>query len=172
MTHGTIAGLLLPDLIEGKDHPWEELYDPARVRASSLFKWAGENLNAAAQYASHLSPGELSSPDELKPGEGGILRRGLSKVAVYRAADGALIERSAVCTHLGALVCWNAAEKTWDCPAHGSRFAPDGSVLNGPAAQPLPPAKGSSRARKRAKASGSRARGRRATGKRPARRAY
>jgi Rieske Fe-S protein len=56
---------------------------------------------------------------------------------VYRAADGAVTERSAVCPHLGAIVCWNAAEKTWDCPAHGSRFDTEGNVLNGPAASGL-----------------------------------
>ncbi|MBI2386569.1 MAG: FAD-dependent oxidoreductase [Elusimicrobia bacterium] len=147
MTHGTIAGLLLPELIAGRPHPWEKLYDPSRVRAGSLARWARENLNAAAQYAGHLAPAEASSAADIAPGDGAVLRRGLSRVAVYRAPDGALIERSAVCPHLGALVCWNAAEKTWDCPAHGSRFDAEGRVLNGPAASDLSGAKPAAKAR-------------------------
>ncbi len=76
--------------------------------------------------------------DELIPPETGtIVRRGLTKVAVYRGADGTFHECSAVCPHLGGIVCWNHAEKTWDCPAHGSRFDPLGKVLNGPANEDL-----------------------------------
>jgi Rieske Fe-S protein len=71
--------------------------------------------------------------DQIKPGSGAIVRRGLSKVAAYRDAAGTLIERSAVCTHLGCIVQWNDGEKTWDCPCHGSRFDPRGNVLSGPA---------------------------------------
>lgn len=141
LTHGTIAGLLLPELIGGRPHPWEKLYDPSRVRAGSLTRWARENLNSAAQYAGHLAPAEASSAADIPPGAGAVLRRGFSRVAVYRAPDGSLTERSAVCPHLGALVCWNAGEKTWDCPAHGSRFTVEGKVLNGPAASGLAPAK-------------------------------
>jgi Rieske Fe-S protein len=68
---------------------------------------------------------------------GAVLQRGASKIAVYRDDDGRLIERSAVCTHLGCIVQWNSLERSWDCPCHGSRFAPDGAVLNGPAITPL-----------------------------------
>lgn len=155
MTHGTIAGLLLPDLIGGRPHPWEKLYDPSRVRAGSLARWARENLNAAAQYAGHLAPAEASSVADIAPGTGAVLRRGLSRVAVYRAPNGTLIERSAVCPHLGALVCWNAAERTWDCPAHGSRFDPEGRVLNGPAAAGLREAKPEPKARRSRRRTGS-----------------
>jgi len=137
MTHGTIAGLMLPDLIAGREHPWEKLYDPSRVRAGSLARWTRENLNSAAQYASHLAPSEVSSVAEIEPGSGAVVRRGLTRVAVYRSEDGTLIERSAVCPHLRAVVCWNPVEKTWDCPAHGSRFDAEGKVLNGPAAVDL-----------------------------------
>ena len=70
-------------------------------------------------------------------GRGAIMRRGLEKIAVYRDADGALHEHSAVCTHLGCIVKWNASEKTWDCPCHGSRYDPHGKVINGPANRPL-----------------------------------
>lgn len=147
MTHGTIAGLMLPDLIAGRSHAWEKLYDPSRVRTGSIARWARENLNSAAQYASHLAPAEASSTDDIPPGSGALLRRGFSRIAAYRAPDGALTECSAVCPHLGAVVRWNAAERTWDCPAHGSRFDPEGRVLNGPAATGLRPAKAASKRR-------------------------
>src|SRR5262249_36859993 len=84
-----------------------------------------------------VSPGEVSSADEIAPGSGAIVREGLSKIAAYRDAAGHLHERSAVCPHLHCIVDWNASEKSWDCPCHGSRFAPDGTVLNGPALGPL-----------------------------------
>jgi Rieske Fe-S protein len=97
-----------------------------------------ENLNVAKQYAKDwLSGGEVSSADEVRPGEGAVLRRGLSKVAVYRDEQGACHERSAVCPHLGCIVHWNGAEKTWDCPCHGSRFGALGEVISGPANRPL-----------------------------------
>lgn len=143
MTHGTIAGLMLPDLIAGRSHRWEELYDPSRMRTGSLARWARENLNAAMQYTSHLAPAEVSSAADIAPGSGALLRRGFTRIAAYRAPDGALTECSAVCPHLGAVVQWNPAEKTWDCPAHGSRFDPEGRVLNGPAAAGLTPIKAS-----------------------------
>jgi len=76
---------------------------------------------------------------EIEPGEGGIVATGDHKVAVYRDAKGAVTSLSAKCTHMGCTVKWNAAEKTWDCPCHGSRFAPDGKVVNGPAERPLAP---------------------------------
>ena len=104
-------------------------------------------LNVAAQYTRLLRPAEVSSVDDIKPGEGAVINRGLSKIAVYRAPDGSITERSAICPHLGAVVCGNAAEKTWDCPAHGSRFDHEGEVLNGPAATGLREAKPASKAR-------------------------
>ena len=82
-------------------------------------------------------PAEIGSLDELKPGQGGILRNGTQKVAASRAMDGKLNLVSAVCTHLGCHVHWNSTEQCWDCPCHGSHFAADGEVLNGPAVGPL-----------------------------------
>ena len=79
------------------------------------------------------------SVDELTPGSGAIVRLGGHRCAVYRAPDGQLQAVSATCTHMGCLVAFNDAEQTWDCPCHGSRFAPDGSVLHGPATRPLEP---------------------------------
>jgi glycine/D-amino acid oxidase-like deaminating enzyme/nitrite reductase/ring-hydroxylating ferredoxin subunit len=133
MTHGTIAALLLSELIQGRSHPWSELYDPSRKPFRSLGELAREGAASQAGYGAWITPSELSSPQEIVPGEGAVIRRGLSKKAVYRDPAGHFVERSAVCPHLGCIVAWNATEKTWDCPCHGSRFAVDGTVVNGPA---------------------------------------
>jgi len=141
MTHGTIAGLLTTDLIMGRECSWVPLYDPSRVTFSSAAEFAKENINVAAQYVSdYLTGGEVASAEEIAPGRGAIIRRGLTKIAAYRSEDGTLHERSAICTHLGCIVSWNTGEKTWDCPCHGSRFDRYGGVFNGPANTDLPPA--------------------------------
>ncbi len=141
MTHGTIAGMLIRDLILGRGNAWETVYDPSRISLRAGGEYARENLNVAAQYADYLTGGEVDSADEVTPGSGALLRRGLTKVALFRDETGALHEFSAVCTHLGCLVAWNGKEKSWDCPCHGSRFDPrDGHVLNGPAISGLEPA--------------------------------
>lgn len=137
MTHGTIAGILISDLILGRDNPWTHLYEPARKPLRALKEFAKENLNVARQYADWVTAGEVGSVDEMKNESGALIRRGLSKFAVYRDAQGAVHECSAVCPHLGCLVDWNDAEKTWDCPCHGSRFDRFGKVLNGPANRDL-----------------------------------
>jgi Rieske Fe-S protein len=143
MTHGTIAGMLLTDLILGRQNPWAEIYDPSRKPTTSAGEYLLENANAAGRMvADRLKPAEISSVDNLKPGEGGILRRGLSQLAVYRDPEGEIREKSAVCTHLGCIVQWNGGEKSWDCPCHGSRFRTDGEILNGPALSPLSSAEG------------------------------
>jgi glycine/D-amino acid oxidase-like deaminating enzyme/nitrite reductase/ring-hydroxylating ferredoxin subunit len=141
MTHGTLGGMLLADLVLGRENPWESLYDPARKTLSvdSVKEFAAENLDVAAQVARVLPlGGDVADPAEIAPGTGAILQRGVKKVACYRDDDGTLHERSALCTHLGCVVGWNSAERSWDCPCHGSRFAPTGEVLTGPAVSPLP----------------------------------
>lgn len=140
MTHGTIAGILLTDLITGKENPWAEHYDPARKRVKALGEFAKENLNVAAQYLDWVTGGDVSSADQVPPGSGAVVRRGLHKVAVYREPGGRLHEHSATCPHLGCVVHWNGGEKTWDCPCHGSRFDALGRVLSGPANRDLGPA--------------------------------
>jgi glycine/D-amino acid oxidase-like deaminating enzyme/nitrite reductase/ring-hydroxylating ferredoxin subunit len=139
MTHGTIAGILLSDLITGRDNPWKELYDPARKTMRAAGEFARENLNVAAQYRDYATGGDIKSADDLMPGQGAVIRHGLRKVAAYKNEDGHVHECSAVCPHLGCVVHWNDAEKTWDCPCHGSRFDRFGSVLNGPAITDLKP---------------------------------
>jgi glycine/D-amino acid oxidase-like deaminating enzyme/nitrite reductase/ring-hydroxylating ferredoxin subunit len=134
MTHGTIAGMLLTDLILGRENPWATLYEPSRKSLRAAAEFARENLNVAVQYADYVTPGDVGSLGDVRAGEGAIVRRGLKHVAAYRDAGGTLHQHSAVCTHLGCIVTWNATENSWDCPCHGSRFDPmDGHVLNGPA---------------------------------------
>jgi glycine/D-amino acid oxidase-like deaminating enzyme/nitrite reductase/ring-hydroxylating ferredoxin subunit len=137
MTHGTIAGILLTDLILGRENRWTALYDPARKTLRAAGEFLGEAANMAAQFADWVKPGEVNSADEIALDSGALLRRGLKMVAAYRDGQGALHERSAVCNHLGCIVHWNAAEKTWDCPCHGSRFDKLGKVFNGPANRDL-----------------------------------
>ena len=133
MTHGTIAGMLLTDLLQGRKNAWEDLYNPSRVTLRAFPDYASENLNVAGQFADYVTPGEIKSVDELSPGQGAIMREGLSKLAVYRDEGGAVHKLSAVCRHLGCIVAWNSTEKTWDCPCHGSKYRADGRVYQGPA---------------------------------------
>ena len=140
ITHGTIAGMLLSDLILGRTNPWEALYDPSRVTLRAAGDFARENSNVALQYADWLTGGDVSSADEVPAGGGAIVRRGLEKIAVYRDDQGQVHECLAKCPHLGCVVHWNPAETTWDCPCHGSRFDRYGKVINGPANRDLAPA--------------------------------
>ncbi len=133
MTHGTIAGILLTDLILDRRNPWESIYDPSRISVKSLPEFAKENLNVAVQYTDLVVAGDVKSVDEIKPGAGAIISRGLSKVAVYKDPQGQVHELSAVCRHLGCIVKWNTLENTWDCPCHGSRYDALGKVIQGPA---------------------------------------
>jgi glycine/D-amino acid oxidase-like deaminating enzyme/nitrite reductase/ring-hydroxylating ferredoxin subunit len=137
MTHGALAGLLLTDLILGRDNAWTNIYDPGRVTLKAGGEFARENLNVLAQYADHLTGGEVDSAESIAPGAGAIIRDGLKKLAVYRDTAGTCHAVSANCTHLGCVVAWNSGEETWDCPCHGSRFGVDGRVLTGPAIEPL-----------------------------------
>ena len=133
MTHGTIAGMLLCDLIQGRRNPWEDLYSPSRIRLKSLPEYASENINVAGQYADYVTAGDIKSESELRAGEGAIMREGISKIAVRRDENGNVHKLSAVCPHLGCVVAWNSTEQTWDCPCHGSRFNASGRVYQGPA---------------------------------------
>jgi glycine/D-amino acid oxidase-like deaminating enzyme/nitrite reductase/ring-hydroxylating ferredoxin subunit len=133
MTHGTIASILIPDLIGGRENPWASVYDPGRKTLRSAKQFARENLNVAGLYSEWLQAGEVNSIDEITNDSGAIIQRGLNKVAVYKSRNGEVYQCSAACTHLGCVVHWNNVEKTWDCPCHGSRFDKFGTVVNGPA---------------------------------------
>lgn len=140
ITHGVVASLIIPAMIAGDGSEYEAVYAPSRVAAKAVTTFVTENLTAVANLAEYAMPGDVASVDELKPGEGAIVRDGLSKIAAFRDENGKLFRLSAACTHLGCQLIWNSFEKCWDCPCHGSHFAPDGHVLNAPAVQALPPA--------------------------------
>ena len=140
MTHGTIAGILLNDLIQGRENRWSEIYDPSRkpVWGMAWKEYLSENANVARRYVQDwLGSGDVASEKEIPRGSGAILREGLTKVAVFHDEQGQYHRCSAVCPHLGCIVQWNGGEKTWDCPCHGSRFDSKGGVINGPANKPL-----------------------------------
>jgi nitrite reductase/ring-hydroxylating ferredoxin subunit len=133
MTHGTLAGKVIADLIDGSDNDWCSLYDPSRKTLRSAGEFARFNLNVARQYLGVVTAGKSAAPEDVLPGSGAVIRRGMQKIAVYHSENGELMEFSAVCPHLGCIVDWNPTEKTWDCPCHGSRFSCYGKVINGPA---------------------------------------
>jgi glycine/D-amino acid oxidase-like deaminating enzyme/nitrite reductase/ring-hydroxylating ferredoxin subunit len=139
MTHGVIGGMVLTDMIQGRTSPWADVYDPSRLRVKAMGEMTRENLNVAARFTDWVRPGTVESADAIPPGDGAVVRRGLSKVAVYRDPQGNLHERSAVCPHLKCIVAWNRGERTWDCPCHGSRFDAMGRVVSGPARGDLEP---------------------------------
>jgi len=137
MTQGTIAGMILTDLIMDRENEYAALYDPSRKTLKAVGTFVRENLNVLRQYGAWLTPGDIESVGQLAPDTGAVIRRGLSKLAVYRDSRGNLHQRSAVCPHLGAIVRWNQADRTFDCPCYGSRFDCYGKVINGPASRDL-----------------------------------
>ena len=137
MTNGLVAGMLIADLIMTGASPWEEVYAPARKIQKNISTFISENITPLKNLAEYLTASEIASVERLRPGEGRLVRSGLKKVAACRDRNGRLHLHSASCTHLGCVVHWNALEQCWDCPCHGSQFAPDGTALNGPAVSPL-----------------------------------
>ena len=133
LTHGTIAGMLIRDLILKRTNPWQSLYDPSRLHFRSLGTYVKAATQSTMPYSDWLSDGDVESPAQIEKGEGAVIREGFRRTAVYKDEVGRLHSCSAVCTHLGGIVRWNSAEKTWDCPCHGSRFDRFGEVVNGPA---------------------------------------
>jgi glycine/D-amino acid oxidase-like deaminating enzyme/nitrite reductase/ring-hydroxylating ferredoxin subunit len=137
ITHATIGGMLVSDLIMGRQNRWLGVYEPGRKPLKETMQFLREQTHIAAQYADWVSAGDDIEAAALAPGEGALISSGLKKFAVYRDDEGALHCHSARCPHLGCVVRWNGAEKTWDCPCHGSRFDAYGSVLHGPAVSAL-----------------------------------
>jgi glycine/D-amino acid oxidase-like deaminating enzyme/nitrite reductase/ring-hydroxylating ferredoxin subunit len=137
ITNGVLASILIVDLILKGKSPWEKAYDPKRAEKKSVAEFIDEKVTELKTFGEYLTPGEIASFDELKPGQGGVLRSGLKKIAAARDDKGHLHLRSATCTHMGCIVHWNSLEQCWDCPCHGSQFAIDGAPLNGPAVAPL-----------------------------------
>jgi glycine/D-amino acid oxidase-like deaminating enzyme/nitrite reductase/ring-hydroxylating ferredoxin subunit len=131
------AGRILTDIVRGAENPWEEVFDPRRMHLSSLPEVVKENANVGWRFFGDRIR-HRSDEDGIAPGEGRVVGAGLEQRAVYRDENGAPHRLSARCTHLGCIVDWNSAEKTWDCPCHGSRFGARGEVIAGPATAPLP----------------------------------
>jgi glycine/D-amino acid oxidase-like deaminating enzyme/nitrite reductase/ring-hydroxylating ferredoxin subunit len=139
MTGGTAAAMVLSDLILGRENGWAELFDPNRValRAAAP-RLLEENARVGMHFVGDRLKHRGTRPlESLEPGEGDIVRHEGEKVAGYRREDGTLVAVSPNCTHLGCQLNWNRAERSWDCPCHGSRFAPGGEVLQGPAVHRL-----------------------------------
>ena len=132
MTHTTIGAMIICDSIMGIKNKWADLYSPSRITLKTTGDFIKEVGNMASQYLDWLTASDLKSTAELLVGEGSLLSSGLKKIAVYRNYDNTLNAFSAVCPHLGCIVQWNKDEKSFDCPCHGSRFASDGTVINGP----------------------------------------
>jgi Rieske Fe-S protein len=139
LTFGTLAGLMISDAILGRPNPWAELFDPSRKALTrGLWDYLKENVDYPYyKIRDRFAGAEAKSLREVKRGEGKIVERDGAKLAVYRDEAGKATLRSANCTHMGCVVEWNTAERTWDCPCHGSRFKPSGAVISGPAESPL-----------------------------------
>ncbi|HEX4979724.1 MAG TPA: FAD-dependent oxidoreductase [Acidimicrobiales bacterium] len=139
MTHGVVAAMVIRDLLGGRENPWLEVFDATRIAPKQAIRGViSENIGVAKHFVGDRL--ELPGADavgHLSPGEGVVASVAGEPVAAYRDEDGGLHARSGRCTHLGCLVAFNPAERSWDCPCHGSRFGVDGRVLEGPAVADL-----------------------------------
>ena len=142
LTFGTLAAMMISDAILQRDNPWTELFDPGRKAITrGLWDYLKQNVDYPYyRIRDQFAGADARSLRAVKRGQGKIVDRNGVKVAAYRDPAGAVTLRSAACTHMGCLVAWNPAERTWDCPCHGSRFTPAGQVISGPAEAPLPKA--------------------------------
>jgi glycine/D-amino acid oxidase-like deaminating enzyme/nitrite reductase/ring-hydroxylating ferredoxin subunit len=133
LTKGMIAARIITDAIVGRPNPWATLYDTRRwTPRASAKSLTAENGRVARRFvADRIRP--RSAAEQLAPGEGAVIRDGLRHQAVYRDESGNTHALSARCPHLGCLVAWSEADKTWECPCHGSRFTAEGALLQGPA---------------------------------------
>lgn len=137
MTHGTIAGMLISDLIQGRENPWAKLYDPSRITLKATGDFLKEVGNMSTQYLDYFEAGDIKSINDLEPDQGAIVNMKGKKVAVYKDHQQALHAYSAICPHLGCVLQWNGDEHSFDCPCHGSRFTSEGTVVNGPSLDDL-----------------------------------
>ncbi len=137
MTNGVMAALILTRLVTGRTSPFTQVSDPSRLPLRGATEFLRENLPTAANLMERLTGGERREPESLGRGEAAVLIVEGRNVAAYRDEEDRLHLRSAVCSHAGCVVHWNSYEKCWECPCHGSHFAPDGEVLNAPAMSPL-----------------------------------
>ncbi|HEY9562143.1 MAG TPA: FAD-dependent oxidoreductase [Nocardioides sp.] len=141
LTNGTAAAQILADLVAGRDNPWAEVFDATRIGdADTVKKLVEENVHVGKRFVKdRVARLRADTVAHLAPGDGGMVEIDGDTVGAYRDATGAVHAVSITCTHMGCTLHWNGAETSWDCPCHGSRFATDGGVLNGPAVEPLDP---------------------------------
>jgi len=140
LSNGTAAALILADTLNGRENLWAPVFNSNRITpAASAGRFLKENIRTVAAVVAGKLRGRPSYA-ELSPGEGTVTKVRGQSTAVYKDEQGQVHAVSATCTHQGCTVGFNAAEATWDCPCHGSRFATDGTVIQGPAAKSLPPA--------------------------------
>jgi glycine/D-amino acid oxidase-like deaminating enzyme/nitrite reductase/ring-hydroxylating ferredoxin subunit len=141
MTNSHVAAMILSDAVRVRENPWATLFDPSRFKpVTSAKDFVKENLNVAKEFmADRLSTPELDDLDKLPAGGGEVVEWKGEKAAIYKDEQGTVHTVSPVCTHMGCIVHWNNAEKSWDCPCHGSRFNFDGKVIQGPANEDLAP---------------------------------
>lgn len=137
MSKSTLSAMILSDIILGKENPWAETYESTRPTPFVTQTSIKENLDVGSRWVGDRFKGLFESEKDVQPGDGKLITVGGEKVAAYRDEAGNLHKVSAVCPHLGCIVDWNAAEKSWDCPCHGSRFGYDGDILQGPAVKCL-----------------------------------
>jgi glycine/D-amino acid oxidase-like deaminating enzyme/nitrite reductase/ring-hydroxylating ferredoxin subunit len=136
---GTAAARMLADAVAGADNPWASTFTPLRLHPlAGGADFVKENANSGFHWLADRIT-QRASAEDLAPGEGAVIGSGPTQHAAHRDESGQLQALSARCTHLGCIVRFNGAERTWDCPCHGSRFALDGSVIEGPAVHPLEP---------------------------------
>ncbi|HET7478419.1 MAG TPA: FAD-dependent oxidoreductase [Rubrobacteraceae bacterium] len=138
LSNGTAAAMLISDLICGRRNEWAGLYDSNRKGPLISGSFYREGIEEAVHFVRDRLRASGRSPADLGTGEGRVVRVGGDTVAAYRDERGEVHAVSAVCSHLGCIVSWNPAEKSWDCPCHGSRFDVEGNVLQGPATRNLP----------------------------------
>jgi nitrite reductase/ring-hydroxylating ferredoxin subunit len=138
LASATFGAMILTDLIGGRDNAWADCFNPNRVSLRSAHELAQLGGRFSVEFVGdRLKPARGGSAADLPRGEARVVRDGIGKKGVYRDDDGTLHAVSLRCTHLGCLLRWNGAERSWDCPCHGSRFDVDGAVLEGPAVNPL-----------------------------------
>ncbi|MBD2089733.1 FAD-dependent oxidoreductase [Microcoleus sp. FACHB-1515] len=138
ISYGTIAAITISDSILNRSNPWIDLYSPGRIKPiATAARFIAQNLNISSHFVLDRFKRDVKTAAEIPPGSGKVLEIKGEQIAAYRDESGTLHARSAVCTHLGCIVNWNAAEKSWDCPCHGGRFTCTGEVLTGPQVKDL-----------------------------------
>jgi Rieske Fe-S protein len=139
ITSGTVAGMIIADLISGRDNPWLQVFDATRIGTGrAAMKFVKENASVGMHFVKdRLARLRAGDVHDLAPGTGGLVRVEGNTIGAYRDKSGKIHAVSVTCTHMGCSLKWNPAETSWDCPCHGSRFTNTGDIIEGPATQPL-----------------------------------